>query len=106
MEQLEILKNQIGDPTVDEDVLEFCLDSAGEIIMEIRNADKVEKKYHNTQIAMAIEIFNRMGAEGQRSHTEGDISRVYERADISSSLLSRITPMVKTPFSKIRVIEE
>lgn len=36
------------------------------------------------------------------SHTENSIARVYEKSDVSDSLLRRITPMIKTPFSKVR----
>lgn len=106
MEQLEKLKIQLDNPDVNDGILIFCLDRAKDIICDIRNSDKVENKYLTTQIAIAIEIYNKRGAEGQGSHTENGISRVYVNGDISHHLIRKITPIAKTPSSKVRVIEE
>lgn len=106
MEQLEKLKVQLDNPDVDDGILIFCLDRAKDIICDIRNSDRVEKKYLTIQIAIAIEIYNKRGAEGQTSHTENGISRVYASGDISHHLIRKITPIAKTPSSKVRVIEE
>ena len=105
MEQLEKLKRMIGNPENEDEVLDFCLDTASEIICDIRNSDIVEKKYFNAQIRIAIEIYNKMGAEGQTSHGENGINRTYEAGDISNSVISRVTPIVKTPSSEVRVID-
>lgn len=105
MEQLVKLKVQLSNPDVDDEILQFCLDTASDIICDIRNSNKVERKYLSTQIAIAIEIFNKRGAEGQIAHNENGLERVYEKGDISSSVISRITPMVKTPNGKVRVVE-
>lgn len=105
MEQLLKLKNQLGNPSDDDSILQFCLDNASDIICDIRNSNKVESKYLNTQISMAIEVYNKRGAEGQTSHSENGIGRSYEKGDISPSIIARITPVVKTPFSKVRVVE-
>ena len=104
MTQLELLKELLGNPTVSDSLLNFYLDNASDIICDIRNSDSVESKYSKTQIKIAIEMFNKRGAEGEVSHSENGISRSYEKADISPSLLMSITPMVKTPFSTTRVI--
>lgn len=104
MTQLELLKELLGNPTVSDSLLRFYLDNASDIICDIRNSDSVESKYSKTQIKIAIEMFNKRGAEGEVSHSENGISRSYEKADISPSLLMSITPMVKTPFSATRVI--
>lgn len=106
MNLLDKLKRQLNFPKGQDGVLQFCLDSAEDIICDLRNSDKVEQKYKTTQISIAIELYNKMGAEGQIGHSEHGIGRSYEKADVSPSLLSRITPVVKTPFSKIRVIDE
>ena len=105
-QQLQRLKSQLGNPSNEDDILEFCLERASDIICDIRNSDKVERKYLSTQIAIAIEIYNKRGAEGQGSHTENGISRVYVSGDISHHLIRKITPIAKTPSSKVRVIEE
>jgi len=102
--QLELLKLLLGNPSVDDAVLQFCLDNAKDIICELRNSDKVESQYINIQTKMAIEIFNKMGAEGQTGHVENGITRTYEKADVSDSLVSKVTPFVKTPYSSVRVV--
>lgn len=105
MSQLELLKAMllISDATQDT-VLNFCLDCAKNIICDIRNSDNVEPKYQLIQIKIAVEIYNKMGAEGQVSHSENGISRGYEVGDISLSLISQITPMMKTPFTSVRTV--
>ena len=105
MSQLLMLKSLVGSPTDKDDILQYCLDNAGDIICDIRNSDKVEDKYKTAQISIAIEIYNKMGAEGQLSHSENGISRTYEQGDISNSLVRKIIPVATTPFSKVRVIE-
>lgn len=105
MEQLKIMKRLLN--LLDEsqnDICQFYLDQASNVICEIRNSDKVEKQYLGTQVKIAIELYNKMGVEGQTSHMENGITRGYESSGISSSLLSEITPIVKTPFGKVRVI--
>ena len=105
MNQLTKLRELLGNPPESDEVLEFYLDNASDIICDIRNSDIVEKKYLTTQIKIAIELFNKRGAEGQVGHSENGIGRTYESADVSPSLLDGITPIVKTPFSKVRVIQ-
>lgn len=104
MTQLEKLKLLLENPQVSDELLQLLLDNAGEIICEIRNTDIVETKYLGVQVSMAVEMFNKRGAEGQLGHGENGISRTYESGDISYSILSKITPRVKTPFSPIKVV--
>lgn len=105
MTQLEKLRILLGNPPLEENpILELLLDNAKDIICDIRYTDNVEPQYLSTQLSIAIELYNKMGAEGQTGHGENGMSRSYERADVSGSLLSRITPYVRTPFSTRRVI--
>ena len=53
----------------------------------------VPAQYEHIQMQIAVELFSKMGAEGQTAHSENGISRTYEAADVSPSLLSRIIPM-------------
>ena len=103
--QKGILRLQVGNPTDEEEILKFCLDNAAEIICDIRNSNRVEDKYLSSQISIAIEIYNKRGAEGQLSHDENGLVRGYEKGHISNSVLSRITPMVKSLSGRVRVIE-
>ena len=102
MTQLEKLKLILSNPEVSDEVLDYYLENAKDIICEIRNTHVVEQKYLTQQIKIAVELFNKRGAEGQASHSENGTMRTYERADVSYSILANITPVVKTPFSKKR----
>ena len=104
MEQLALLKSLLGNPSESDDVLQFYLDNASDIICDIRNSNVVENKYKSTQIKIAIEMYSKRGAEGQISHSENGITRMYEKSDISPSLINNITPILKTPFSTVRVV--
>jgi len=104
MNQLQLLKEILGNPTVSDLVLQFYLDRASDVICDIRNSDYVEPKYVRVQLQIAVELFNKNGAEGQTSHGENGINRAYESGDISPSLLKQITPFAKTPFSNVREI--
>ena len=57
----------------------------------------VEPRYEMLQLQIAVEIYNRQGAEGEQSHSENGISRSYENAYVSSSLLKRIVPYAGVP---------
>lgn len=104
MAQLDTLKLLLDNPPVSDAVLQFYLDNARDIICEIRHSDAVETKYLNTQIKMAIEMYNKSGAEGQTGHSENGLSRTYESGDISQSLISQIIPVASTPSQPLRTI--
>lgn len=53
----------------------------------------VPRVYEHIQLQIAVELFAKMGAEGQTAHGENGISRSYEAADVSPSLLKRISPI-------------
>ena len=54
----------------------------------------VPKQYEHIQLQIALELFAKRGAEGQTEHDENGIARKYESADISPTLLRRITPVL------------
>lgn len=104
MSQLTTFKALLGSTDDADEVLQFYLDNAGSIICDIRDSNEVETKYLTQQIKIAMELYSKRGAEGQISHTENGVSRMYEKADVSPSLLCQITPMAKTPYSSTRVV--
>ena len=53
----------------------------------------VDSAYEHIQIQIAVELFAKMGAEGQTAHNENGVNRTYEAADVSPSLLRRIVPV-------------
>lgn len=56
----------------------------------------VPAAYEHIQMQIAVELFSKMGAEGQTAHGENGISRTYESADVSPSLLKRIVPVCRS----------
>lgn len=53
----------------------------------------VPHQYEHIQLQIAVELFSKMGAEGQTAHNENGINRTYEAADVSPSLLKKIIPI-------------
>lgn len=74
------------------------IDLAGEIILQRRypfvvdtSLYKVPEKYENIQCMIAVELWNKKGAEGQTAHTENAITRSWAGV-VSRDLLKFITP--------------
>lgn len=51
-------------------------------------------RYADLKLRIALDLYNRIGAEGQMSHSENGIQRTYESSWISASLLNEIVPLV------------
>ena len=98
-EKLERLKVLISPDTASIDVLSFLLEQAEGIVLNQRfpfgvpeNAS-VPVAYEHIQMQIAVELFSKMGAEGQTGHSENGVSRSWESGDVSQSLLKRIVPV-------------
>jgi hypothetical protein len=96
MTQLERLKIRITENVSDEE-LEDILESAKAVILSRRfpfgdYPEDIEPRYKDLQIRIAVEMFNKRGAEGETSHSENGISRSYASANVSEDLLREITP--------------
>ena len=96
MTQLERLKIRITENTTDIE-LEDLLESAKAVILSRRfpfgnPPEEIEARYKDLQIRIAVEMYNKQGAEGQLSHSENGISRSYSSASVSEELLREITP--------------
>lgn len=83
----------------DEAVLEDMMESAKSIILGRRFPygdwpDEVEPRYQDLQLRIAEDMYNRIGASGQISHSENGISRSWGAEWVSEELLNEITPMV------------
>ena len=103
---LERLQLRLGDQA-DDDILVDCIESAKAAILSRRypygnypvNANGqtyVEARYEDLQFRVAMDIYNKIGAEGELAHSENGISRSYEGSWISDQLLSEITPYCGT----------
>lgn len=95
MTQTELLKTLI--PTISDGDAAFLLETAKSAINARRYPfgdipEELERRYENLQIRIAVELFNKQGAEGEVSHSENGISRAYSSAWISEELLSEVTP--------------
>lgn len=93
-ERLRLRTGEQNDP-----VLLDCLESAKAAILARRFPfgdwpDELESQYTDLQYRIALDLYNKDGAEGELSHTENGISRGYESSWISEQLLQEVTPMV------------
>ncbi len=52
----------------------------------------IEDRYKEIQVQMCVEMYNRRGSEGEVQRNENGISRTYDTADISKTLINRIIP--------------
>lgn len=55
----------------------------------------VEDCYLNLQYRIALDLYNKQGAEGEISHSENGISRGFESSWVSEQLLQEVTPFAK-----------
>lgn len=98
-EKIAGLKVLISPDTADDSLLSILLSQAAGIVLNKRypfgqpEGATVPPAYEHVQLQIAVELFSKMGAEGQTAHGENGISRTYEAADVSPSLLSRILPL-------------
>ena len=99
-EKLERISVLISPDTASSDLLTYLLEQAEGIVLNRRypigapEGATVPKAYESIQIRIAVELFSKMGAEGQTAHSENGISRTWEAADVSPSLLKQIVPLV------------
>ena len=96
MTQLERLKIRIPENN-NETELEELLESAKAVILSRRfpfgePPEEIESRYKDLQIRIALEMYNKVGVEGQTSHSENGVSRSYASASVSEDLLREITP--------------
>lgn len=98
-EKLNALKLRIAPDTVADGLLSELLEQAGAIVLNRRfpfgytDGMEVPAQYERIQLSIAVELYSKMGAEGETGHSENGINRTYEAGDISPSLLKQITPM-------------
>ena len=100
LEKKARLAELIAPDEVTDDLLYFLLQISEGIVLNRRfpfgppEGSTVPKQYEHIQLQIAVELYSKRGAEGQTMHIENGIHRTYESADVSKSLLNKITPMV------------
>lgn len=97
MTALERLQRRTGD--TDTNLLQEMLDSASAIILARRfpyndYPASLPGRYFDLQVRIAEDMYNRLGASGQLSHSENGISRTWGAEWVSNQLLEEITPLV------------
>ncbi len=100
MTALERLQLRTNEPN--EAILEDCLESAKNAILARRFPfqewpEEVPAQFLDLQVRIAMDLYNKIGAEGQMSHSENGTSRTYESSWISEQLLREVTPLVGVP---------
>ena len=101
-DNLTRLINRTGEE--DEELLKDLLMTAKVAIMNRRYPYKsfpydcfvdydVEPKYMDLQFRMALDLYNKIGAEGEIIHSANGISRTYESSWISAQLLLEVVPV-------------
>lgn len=99
-EKIARLKVLLSPDTATDELLSFLLEQSEGVVLARRypfgkpEGVTVPAIYEGVQLRIAIEMYSKMGAEGQIAHAENGVSRSYEAGDISPSLLRQITPKV------------
>ena len=97
--QLTKLQRRIN---VDTETGNDLLDAASDIIMQRRYPfsdfpNELEARFWGLQIRIAVDLYNKQGAEGEVAHTENGVSRTYGAENVSTDLLNEITPKAGFP---------
>jgi hypothetical protein len=98
-EKIKRLAVLISPDTAETELLLALMEQAEGIVLNRRypfgppEGATVPLKYEHIQLQIAVELFSKMGAEGQTAHDENGINRTYEAADVSPSLLRKIVPL-------------
>ena len=56
----------------------------------------VEPRYEDLQFRIALDLYNKQGAEGEIGHNENGINRTFESSWISDQLLNEVVPLAGT----------
>lgn len=98
-QKIEKLKVLISPDTATDPLLLYLLEQAEGIILNRRypfgapEGAEISAYHEQIQVRMAVELFNKMGAEGQTAHDENGIKRTWAAGDVSPSLLRMIVPV-------------
>ena len=103
-QKIEKLKVLISPDTASDELLSYLLEQSEGIILNRRypfgapEGASLSPLHEQIQLRVALELFSKMGAEGQTMHMENGVSRTWEAADVSPSLLRQIIPVCGSVF--------
>lgn len=98
-QKIEKLKVLIAPDTASDELLSYLLEQSEGIILNRRypfgapEGVTLSAMHEQIQLRIAVELFSKMGAEGQTEHAENGITRKWEAGDVSPSLLRTIIPV-------------
>lgn len=92
MDELEKLKLLLApDAQSGEDALLFLLlDEAKDAVLDYIGRDELPERLKSVQVKLAAVYYNRLGTEGERSRSEGSVSRAFDES-IPGDLLLRLS---------------
>lgn len=77
MDAREAFLRAVSPCTVDAERAEDILETARDILLDEIGREELPERLVSAQVSLAVVIFNREGAEGESSRSEGGISRSY-----------------------------
>jgi hypothetical protein len=98
-QKIEKLKVLISPDTASDELLLSLLEQSEGIILNRRypfgapEGATLTALQEQIQLRIVVELFSKMGAEGQLSMSENSVSRTWEAGDVSPSLLRQIVPV-------------
>lgn len=98
-EKINLVQSLIDDALMDDEQVTAYLSVAKARIMDKRHpfgvpaGAEMPVQYEHLQCELAVRLIARRGGEGQVSHGENGVTRMWASAD-DSDLLSRVTPCV------------
>ena len=98
-QKIEKLKVLISPDTASDLLLSNLLEQSEGIVLNRRypfgppEDATLSAMHEQIQLRIAVELFSKMGAEGQTEHAENGITRKWEAGDVSPSLLRTIIPV-------------
>ncbi len=98
-EKLKRLAALISPDTASDSLLNYLLEQSEGIILNRRypfgvpEGATLSPLHEQIQLRVAVELFTKMGAEGQVSHDENGVKRTWEAGDVSPSLLRLVVPV-------------
>lgn len=103
-QMIAIVKSMSGES--DEIIVSAYLAMAGQAIINrafpFATEDELETltvpaRYQQKQVEFAAYLLNKRGAEGQITHSENGINRIYENGGLPDSMLKEIVPFCRVP---------
>ena len=98
-QKIEKLKVLISPDTATDPLLLSLLEQAEGIILNRRypfgapEGAELSAFHQQIQLRIVVELFGKIGAEGQTAHDENGIKRTWEAGDVSPTLLKTIVPV-------------